>query len=232
MNLQHSRIIVIMHSFIRYINKIFKAHHGATGVEYGAITGMIAFGMIVGVQNFGSGLNQSFCSNLYSLAEVIDDNSKNLYAGCPRPLAANIVVNGPFENSGIFLEAGQTIEITPRGEWLASQYRNNPNRFDDPFNSANDFDASASQDLRRHSTMQQYHKSIMGAQIISDENAAYDTHYRHNPNQNMAIAQNGKITITAQQDGYLYMGIHDSYAADNSYQGETPKVNIFLTDNG
>ena len=45
---------------------------------------------------------------------------------------------------------------------------------------------------------------------------------------NMSIAQNGKVTITAAKDGYLYMGIHDDYAADNTFVGDPPRVICFF----
>lgn len=211
---------------MKNIVKIFKRNQsGATAIEYGAIAGIIALSSITAIATTGEGVNQTFCNVSYAITD-------QFIAGCRTTLASNVTVNGPFSDTGIFLEAGQTVEITPDGDWTVSQYNNTTDRQDDPFNSMNHLDSSQilsySDYNNTDSNGNTYRVSAFGARIISESGQDYDTNYNHDPALNMSIAQNGKLTITAENDGYLYMGIHDNYAEDNTYVGDTPNVNISL----
>jgi len=211
---------------MKNIFTIFKKNQsGATAIEYGLVSSLIAISSIAAIKTTGDTLNQTFCNVGAAL-------TTQFIPGCRTTLAADVTVDGPFSDTGIFLEAGQTVEITPEGNWTSSQYNNTTDRQDDPFNSMNHIDASEILSNSDYSSTDSsggtYRVSAFGARIISENGQDYDTNYRHDPSLNMSLAQNGKVTITAENDGYLYIGIHDNYSEDNTYVGDTPNVNISL----
>ena len=213
--------MAISKTITQFINNI----SGATAIEYGLISSLIAVSSITAVTATSESVQQTFCDVSYAM-------TTQFIPGCRVTLDADVTVAGPFADSGIFLEAGQTVEITPVGDWTVSQYRNTTDRQDDPFNSMNHIDPTEviTKDSynAKDSKGKNYRMSAFGARIMDESGQDYDTSYKHDSGLNMAIAQNGKVTITAQSDGYLYMGIHDDYAADNTFVGDPPSVSVAL----
>ena len=206
----------------------FKEKSGATMSEYAVIAGLIALICSFSVSDVGAVTRQTFCKVAYGISD-------ELTPGCKIKLTDFEVGRG-FESTGLFLKAGQTVEVQPEGDWTVSQYDGKKGEIgqNDPFNGVNHLSPDRPVDFSRYGFSdakgRKSRLSVFGAQISRYDGKGYETNYLHNPSRNMSFAQNGKLTITAHNDGYLYVGVHDSMSRDNTFRGDIPKVNIYLTD--
>ena len=83
----------------KFFHKFLKNMSGATAIEYGIITGLIGLSAVAGAAATGQKVKEVFCKVTYEL-------TTQFVVGCRVSLSADVTVNGPFADSGIFLKEG------------------------------------------------------------------------------------------------------------------------------
>jgi len=194
-----------------YIKKILHSNSGATAIEYGLAATLISAVSITVLTTTGSNINSNFECVSKNLSSGICENSDRLVG----------TTSAQGWTGDIPVRAGETYEITFPNNMQYTLWDDGREWFNPDEGYAN------FQLLGIGTVITETKLSDMGVQFIdSDRQTRGQYLARASSFDNIAFHENGKLTITAQSDGYMNIGIHDSNAIDNwiTYDGGITKT--------
>jgi len=184
---------------IHLFKKMLYAHSGATAIEYGLITALISISSITVMTTTGTNLQSTF----ECISNIIASRD------CAGGTYSEGITSANGWNGEIPVKAGETYEITFDDNMQYTVW-NNAQRWFDPTHGIG---------------------AVITDNKLSETNIRYITGLNRTGNNiasissfnNIEFHENGKLTITAQNDGFLNIGINDSNGNDNwvSYDGGT-----------
>ena len=186
------------------IKKMLKNKSGVVTIEYALGLVLIGLVFIVGMTDFTKQAVKMFYCNSpdgdNENSEMCQDNSPDM-ASYSKSLSMK---NMQF-NTGISVKAGEKYVITASNPAQKFSFygdgMGHDNDFYDPFNE---------------------HPSInMFATVSSTSLDGTTVGWGSHPGLNFSYAENGSIEITADQDGFLQIGMRDSWYGDNRTSGTT-----------
>jgi len=202
-----------------FIKSFFESRSGASAIEYGLITALLGIASVAAISSTGSSLSQSL--------ECIS-----------KSLASELCVGGQQEaqttssqgwGGDFAVIAGETYEISFPEDMQFTVWDNGHIWYDpDEGYEYMDF-------LGIGAVITDTPFSTLDTKYITSDRYGHKTDAQGQSDfDNIAFFEDGKLQITAQDDGYLSIGIHDWNAHDNwvSYDGgatKTRDINYTIT---